>query len=227
VSDKTETAPLDLAALRRLCEEATPGPWDVDDQSHDDGTIWVNVEWRGTAVCEACPVAADAAFIAAARTALPALLDRVERADRQIDEVIARADRMTRDYLVSAQSMEVERDEARADHARLRARLAEVEGAARDLVAWHDDSFSRANVHGVYWQRELATRTAALRAVLSRTEGRTPPTKEPETGCGGPQEACIPCRKPRDHEAYRCTECGVTWCDECSCPAPTHDGGAR
>jgi hypothetical protein len=114
-----------------------------------------------------------------------------------------------------------------SESARLRARLAEVEGAARDLVAWHDDSFSRANVHGVYWQRELATRTAALRAVLSRTEGRTPPTKEPETGCGGPQEACIPCRKPRDHEAYRCTECGVTWCDECSCPAPTHDGGAR
>jgi hypothetical protein len=72
-----------------------------------------------------------------------------------------------------------------------------------------------------------AKRGAALRAVLSRTEGRTPPTKEPETGCGGPQEACIPCRKPRDHEAYRCTECGVTWCDECSCPAPTHDGGAR
>jgi len=55
--------------------------------------------------------------------------------------------------------------------------LAEVEGAARDLVAWHDDSFSRANVHGVYWQRELATRTAALRAILSRTEGRTPEVK--------------------------------------------------
>jgi hypothetical protein len=86
MSDKTETAALDLAALRRLCEEATPGPWDVDDQSHDDGTIWVNVEWRGTAVCEACPVAADAAFIAAARTALPALLDRVERAERANEE---------------------------------------------------------------------------------------------------------------------------------------------
>ena len=27
------------------------------------------------------------------------------------------------------------------------------------------------------WQRELATRTAALRAVLSRTEGRTPEVK--------------------------------------------------
>jgi len=107
--------------------------------------------------------------------------------------------------------------------ARLRARLAEVEGALAEAA-------EIAGEPSVYVEdrdqiKERLMKAARIRAILSRTEGRTPPTKDPETGCGGPKEACIPCRKPSDHEAHRCTECGVTWCDECSCPAPTHDGG--
>jgi hypothetical protein len=56
---------------------------------------------------------------------------------------------------------------AGAEIARLRARLAEVEGAARALVD-HYDSGAMAGFGAKY---------DALRAVLSRTEGRTPEVK--------------------------------------------------
>jgi hypothetical protein len=119
--------------------------------------------------------------------------------------------------------------EAQREIARLRARLAEVEGAAaeweRKAAVVSEGPPSMETLFRGAIKATYAECAAALRAVLSRTEGRAPTATEPETGCGGPKEACIPCRKPRDHEAYRCTECGVTWCDECSCPAPTHDGG--
>lgn len=78
----------EIARLRALCEKATPGPWKqswmwVDKHSmpmcveQDDGS------GDGPAVCrvdeydERGP--ADAEFIAAARTALPAALDEIER----------------------------------------------------------------------------------------------------------------------------------------------------
>jgi hypothetical protein len=50
-----------------------------------------------------------------------------------------------------------------------------VRKAAQALLAWHDDSFSRANVHGVYWQRELAARVDALRAALAAPVASTAP----------------------------------------------------
>jgi hypothetical protein len=56
-------------------------------------------------------------------------------------------------------------------------------------------------------------------ALVSRAStGTDPGAREasPEDGCGGPQESCIPCRNPKRHETYRCPECTVVWCDECS-----------
>lgn len=50
----------ELAEWRRLCEEATPGPWE---------------SWAEAKKTQA---AKDAAFIATARTALPRLIDAVE-----------------------------------------------------------------------------------------------------------------------------------------------------
>jgi hypothetical protein len=104
LSDKSETAPLDLAALRRLCEEATPGPWEAQPvtgkvaKRHGWLEVWstatrlpivhtgyveVHTEDGESYAKTGVRISpADAAFIAAARTALPALLDRVERAAR-------------------------------------------------------------------------------------------------------------------------------------------------
>jgi len=72
-----------IKQLRALCEAATDGPWD----SARDG-VW---RWYGdNSECVAGhltnPMAPDAAFIAAARTALPEALDDVERLRAQVDE---------------------------------------------------------------------------------------------------------------------------------------------
>lgn len=77
-----------MAAIRALCDAATPGPW----------KWWTSCSWRrlksdraGVSLSVAEPFVAsdghpdldikeaDQAFIAAARTAVPALLDEVER----------------------------------------------------------------------------------------------------------------------------------------------------
>jgi hypothetical protein len=72
-----------IKELRQLLAAATAGPWE---RGSDGGDIIYGAEWQGSPVHVAgVPfrpgdkrVAADAALIAAAREALPALLDEVE-----------------------------------------------------------------------------------------------------------------------------------------------------
>ena len=72
---------INLASLRDLCERATPGEWHVECGPHTEG------EWRvstssGSVVVEAGGYPTghpDAAFIAAARSALPAAIAEIER----------------------------------------------------------------------------------------------------------------------------------------------------
>lgn len=79
----------DLAELKKLCEKATPGPWVLGSEADPDlyrgaetiacasGSM---VLWdRVLAVLNHhFPYEADSAFIAAARTALPKLIEEVE-----------------------------------------------------------------------------------------------------------------------------------------------------
>lgn len=85
----------DLAALRELLDAATPGPWEWrpkmrdsevrdlvhihDPRLHPTNVLKTTEDWP--------PTEADAALIAAAVTALPALLDRVERAEAAVKRV--------------------------------------------------------------------------------------------------------------------------------------------
>ena len=62
-----------LADLRRLVEAATPGPWTVY-----EGKYAAHVN-PGFDVSIDCNTGANAALVVAARTALPELLDEVER----------------------------------------------------------------------------------------------------------------------------------------------------
>ena len=95
-----------IAELRNLCEAATPGEW----RWHQtDGSLLClsgpDEEQNavlGIAICKACrergapclgPDGTDAAFIAAARTALPELLDALDKAERDLDEQAAEAAR--------------------------------------------------------------------------------------------------------------------------------------
>ena len=101
------------ARLRALCETATPGPWDAI-YDEDAGEWMVRTGHADVAVLTwqqaldalgLSPMTMrTAAFVAASRTAIPALLDDSERLD----------------------AAERERDEARAEVERLRRELAEA-----------------------------------------------------------------------------------------------------
>jgi hypothetical protein len=83
---------IDIDQLRALLVKTTPGPWSlgkpyVDDEGYREFPLFASV--NGTTVCPAAVCLpfphvsgmqeANAAFVMAARTALPALLDEVER----------------------------------------------------------------------------------------------------------------------------------------------------
>lgn len=70
---------LDITALRRLIAAASPGPWETG----DDGLVWTTEPIPGDPVSGSTEVE-DARLIAAARNALPGLLDEVERLRRDL-----------------------------------------------------------------------------------------------------------------------------------------------
>jgi hypothetical protein len=78
-------APVDLEELRRLAEKATPGPWTHEVSRYVEDVAHVR-DARGFLVAET-DEAEDAYFIAAARGALLALLDRLSAAERRVHEV--------------------------------------------------------------------------------------------------------------------------------------------
>ncbi len=91
----------DLAErLRALCDGATPGPWNVDGPSMGFGAITdahgaLSFGLASGAKEEAQPEDAcetNAAFIAAARTAVPELLDALAARDQQIAELERKRD---------------------------------------------------------------------------------------------------------------------------------------
>lgn len=75
---------MNLEEIRALCEAATPGPWAVD----TFGNIYKPARQGNVAQMRgANQEHADAAFIAAARTLLPKLLEVAEAADRLTDNI--------------------------------------------------------------------------------------------------------------------------------------------
>jgi len=236
MSDKTETAPLDLAALRRLCEGGFRRPWTMrrfeidcpcpngDDcgDSHDCVEVESREEYPASPEQPAeeghgqCIVQisvpgleefaqANGELVVAAVNALPALLDRVERAEREGAELIRDAEarvqamqhyldepgaalhslcawcgapagsaeeRAAHNATCAASPSVRQAQAAESESARLRARLAEVEGAARALLV------SGESIEPLFGMIVYpAARLDGLRAVLFRTEGRTPEVK--------------------------------------------------
>jgi hypothetical protein len=154
---------LDLAALRSLVERATPGPW----EDLGDGTWFKDREICGPAyrdaqgnrcvpvVCSTPPRPNDADFIAASRTAVPALLDMVEALKAEAERL-----REERDVLASEHAECPDRQKAALALLSERAQLQEAFERATKKAAegkrlttprlpaeWHED-------HGtVLWWR--------------------------------------------------------------------------
>jgi hypothetical protein len=81
------TTPIDLAALEALCNAATPGPWQMltDDLLNGELIKWIaTVEDDGTngatVLCDGDVERNNLLFIAASRTALPALIAELRSA---------------------------------------------------------------------------------------------------------------------------------------------------
>ena len=72
----------ELKELRRLADAATPGPWYAGHsyEQGDPGTyVGQENDWRIIVCDDQEPRVEDAAFIAAAREAIPKLLDEIKR----------------------------------------------------------------------------------------------------------------------------------------------------
>ena len=94
------------ARLRALCEAATPGPWDaIYDEDADEWMVRTGhadvavLTWQQAidALGLSPMTMRTAAFIAASRTAIPALLDdseRLDAAERERDEARAEVERL-------------------------------------------------------------------------------------------------------------------------------------
>jgi hypothetical protein len=85
---------IDLAAIEARCNAATPSPWEAHSGKTDKGTPWNEVH----SPCPCCgliatthPIAGadDAAFIAYARTDIPALIERVRELEAERDAAVA------------------------------------------------------------------------------------------------------------------------------------------
>jgi len=78
---------LDLAHLRSLCDAATPGPWRVELDGTGHYCLRAPHQSVRTVARVFCDI--DAAFIAAARVAVPRLLDEVARLRAERDAAVA------------------------------------------------------------------------------------------------------------------------------------------
>lgn len=78
-----------IAEMRKVCEAATPGPWNASDYASV-------LAFTDAEVCQRANDN-DMAFIAAARTALPAALDALEAAQKEIARLTAERDAAVHD----------------------------------------------------------------------------------------------------------------------------------
>lgn len=129
MTDPQHLSPARIAELRGLCEAATPGPWSHMYDANEVVRWWddygntpvADVEFE-RARTEAEGVA-NAAFIAAARTALPEALDALEAVTRERDGALIRSNA----YYARAKGAEADRDRLEAENTALRAAVAERE----------------------------------------------------------------------------------------------------
>jgi hypothetical protein len=104
--------PADRARLRELAARATPGEWQYVDE------LVAVMNGPGDPVCEsgagsggsAAMIAANGEFIAAARTAVPELLDALDAAERRVEALAQSFD----DALNAAREREAECERLRA-----------------------------------------------------------------------------------------------------------------
>lgn len=112
---------IDRDRLRELAENATPGPWETfktkPGRDNGIGSVSPTVPPDEAVMEDVWSDPADAAFIAAARTAVPALLDMLDQAEADRDWLF-RSSRISKEERIKANARA---DQARAQIDRVRA----------------------------------------------------------------------------------------------------------
>lgn len=115
------TEHIDRDALRKLADAATEGPWEAREclpaRPHDFAVVLPDEgrDLPAAYITDWCVTGPDAAFIAAARTAVPALLDALDHADLLEEQLLTR----NRNLLDAVKSAEAERDYRRRENEEL------------------------------------------------------------------------------------------------------------
>lgn len=193
MTNNPATPALDLAAIDALANAATVGPWSADIVEPHDMVVWGVPRFEGddspplimnigepiARVGDVCGSAADAHFIAAARTLVPALVARVRELESERADIISMRNimlgfGMMRDDESVQQSMgganqNYGYEKGRADRAEARVRELESALTVDDAMA---DRFRHA--YTLADDGEHATHNdcvkAGLRAALERAE---------------------------------------------------------
>lgn len=131
--------PIDYDALRELADRATPGPWEADTERYMGSAVaapggspitWDESEGEVFTV-------PDAEFIAAARTALPALLDETTALRARIDvlrDQIGTEVRSRDEWESNTEDAEHRATRAEAERDEWRQTAQEERGATLDLI---------------------------------------------------------------------------------------------
>lgn len=167
---------IDIDELKRLEAVATPGPWEhgtyLDGSHHvtaDDGSDEGRTIINGFAGLSE----ADAAYIAAARNALPALTLRCERAEREDFRGLYRQ-KLDREkgLLEQMQELAAERDAARKTIRRLKRRCQRAEKAANEKIGQAEiDRLHRIKSDMETAELKLLAEIDALTARVAELEG--------------------------------------------------------
>lgn len=192
---------VDLAALRALVEAAPPGPWWFCAYDEDDGylckcgKLWSDADNEEPLFEVTWPMRGDkeiaiARFIMAARTAVPALLDEVERLRALVEteaDCAAKAIPAAVRWMKRAEAAEAEVERWRGNHAQYCATAAENDRLRAALRRVYDHI--NVDVEGLLSFHEEVAAVEACRAVradidaaLGESDGRPLADDRPTTG---------------------------------------------
>lgn len=149
---------IDKAALRKLTEEASPSPWSViEDRCNAPGCgdSYTVVDADNMSVADVGQAPQDAAFIAAARTAVPELLSALDAAEVECERLRGRLhDRCTCEHGDPSRRI-LEHDKDCPIRVNIRTRIAPEVALARFAAAFNSSD----EVKGL--EAQLAATTAA------------------------------------------------------------------
>ena len=148
MNPRDEALPVDVAAMRALCDAATPGPWTTHERDHD---ALITAPPSPGSLTDMRQIVGDcggfrnwdndAAFIAEMRTAAPAMLDEIERLRKRCaryDELLSEQGHHTQTAYREMKRAEAERDGLRAAVERVRAVVAAGSSLAAGVLWDHE-----------------------------------------------------------------------------------------